>query len=117
MWGFDVQEADVLKDKELCIIQGNSDYTKQQLEQEIVRLGGSVVQNAGQFQQLAIVCHHVSPLIMLRFLCVSLGTNTFCIVAPKINLKVRNYMSSQKYNIVNVDWLCQCITEQRFIEW
>lgn len=46
---FFCQEADVFKDKEFCIVQGNDEYPKQRLEQEIVRLGGTFVQNAGKF--------------------------------------------------------------------
>ena len=43
-----LQEADTFEGKELCIIQGSTSHSKQMLEQDIVRMGGTIVQNAGK---------------------------------------------------------------------
>ena len=39
---------DTFDNKEFCVVQGSKTHTKQQLEQEIVKMGGSIVQNAGE---------------------------------------------------------------------
>ena len=44
-----LQEADTFEGKELCIIQGSTSHSKQKLEEDIVRMGGTIVQNAGKY--------------------------------------------------------------------
>ncbi|XP_067928082.1 DNA ligase 4-like isoform X2 [Watersipora subatra] len=85
------KEVDTFDKKEFCVVQGTKVQTKQQLEQEIVKMGGSIVQNAGD--------------------------NTFCIVTDRITIKIRNYMKANKYNIARVEWLCRCIESQTLQKW
>ena len=45
------------------------------------------------------------------------GSDTYCVVADKINLRVRNYMKANKYNIARLEWLVRCIDEKTLLHW
>jgi len=45
------------------------------------------------------------------------GENTFCVVAEKMLIKVRNIVSKGVYDVVKVDWLLRCIEQQQLLPW
>lgn len=45
------------------------------------------------------------------------GENTFCVVAGKVSIKVRNVVSKGVYDVVKVDWLLRCIEQQQLLPW
>ncbi|KAF6025218.1 LIG4 [Bugula neritina] len=85
------KELDTFDKKEFCIVQGSKSYSKQHLEKEIVRLGGSIVQNA--------------------------SSETYCIVTDKVTIKIRNYMKAERYNIARLEWLIKCLEENALLQW
>lgn len=56
-----------------------------------------------------------------RFIVISVldfaGENTFCVVADKMSIKVRNIVSKGVYDVVKVDWLLRCIEQQQLLPW
>lgn len=47
----------------------------------------------------------------------SVGSNTYCIICGSVNVKVKNYLKSEKYNIARLDWLRRCLSEHQLIPW
>ena len=45
------------------------------------------------------------------------GSNTFCVIADKITIKVNNVISKGVYDVVKVDWLLRCIDQKRLLPW
>ncbi|KAH7957147.1 hypothetical protein HPB52_015665 [Rhipicephalus sanguineus] len=72
-----VKKRNILRGKELCILTGCGDLTKQELEVKVAELGGSVVQNPSK--------------------------ETFCVVAEKLNFRARSYVKSRKWDVVKAD--------------
>ena len=46
-----------------------------------------------------------------------LGEDTFCVIAHKVALKVRNIINKGTYDVVKVEWLLMCIEKRAFITW
>lgn len=76
---------------EFCIINGPSSYPKHSLEKMVAECGGNLTQNP--------------------------GLNTFCVVADKITLKVKNILTTKKYDVVKANWLLKCIFKTNLISW
>ncbi|XP_077509630.1 DNA ligase 4 [Amblyomma americanum] len=71
-----VKKGDILQGKELCILMSCKEK-KQQLEVRVAEVGGSVVQNPSK--------------------------ETFCVVAEKVNFRVRGIMNTRKWDVVKAD--------------
>ncbi|XP_071488614.1 DNA ligase 4-like [Diadema antillarum] len=85
------QVSEMLCDKELCVANGPASHPKQDLERRIVECGGEVVQNP--------------------------GLDTYCVLADKVNLKVKNIISSDRYDVVKTSWLIECLDAGRVLPW
>lgn len=73
-----VKRCDVLQGKELCILTPcGKDLTKHQMEVKVVELGGTVVQNPSK--------------------------DTYCVVADKLNFRVRSVVGTKKWDVVKAD--------------
>lgn len=71
-----VRKGDILQGKELCILMSCKEK-KQQLEVRVAEVGGSIVQNPSK--------------------------ETFCVLAEKINFRVRSIMNTKKWDVVKAD--------------
>ena len=67
-------------EREFCVINGPPRHTKAELERKIVEYGGEIVQNPGY--------------------------ETFCVLADKVNLKVKNIV---RYDFPSV-WRSVCLS-------
>ncbi|XP_068249304.1 DNA ligase 4 [Palaemon carinicauda] len=76
-----VKKADVLAGKEICVMGGDENMTKHQVEKLIVEHGGSLTQHPKK--------------------------DTFCVVADTFSVRVNNYVKS--HNIVRPSWIELCI--------
>lgn len=85
------QISEMLEERELCIVNGPPGHPKQELEKKIVECGGAVVQNP--------------------------GLETYCVLADKVNLKVKNIMSAKIYDVVKTSWLIECLDAERLLPW
>ncbi|XP_020670483.3 DNA ligase 4 isoform X1 [Pogona vitticeps] len=83
--------SNMFEDIEFCVMTGAENYTKCELESKIVECGGSIVQNP--------------------------GVDTYCVVAGTENVRVKNIISSNKYDVVRVEWLLQCFQTKAFVPW
>ncbi|KAJ6659601.1 hypothetical protein lerEdw1_018570 [Lerista edwardsae] len=83
--------SSIFEDVEFCIMTGTENFSKYELEGKIVEYGGTVVQNPGM--------------------------DTYCVVAGTENVRVKNIISSNKHDVVRVEWLLQCIQTQQFVPW
>ncbi|XP_029460405.1 DNA ligase 4 [Rhinatrema bivittatum] len=83
--------SDIFEDLEFCVMSGTHDHSKSELENKITGCGGLVVQNPGQ--------------------------DTYCVVAGVENVRVRNIISSNKNDVVTVEWLLQCIDANKHVAW
>jgi len=43
--------------------------------------------------------------------------NTFCVLADKLSLKVRNIISKGVYDVVHTNWLERCLNQQILLKW
>lgn len=78
----------VLHDKEICILTGNNDCSKKNLETLVIAHGGTIVQNPSK--------------------------STHCVIARDTkNVRVKNAMKSNKYNIVKLQWLVRCCESKK----
>lgn len=82
---------EIFEGKEMCVMTGTDNLSKSSIEEKILEFGGSIVQNPGE--------------------------NTFCVVAEKMLIKVRNIVSKGVYDVVKVDWLLRCIEQQQLLPW
>lgn len=74
-----VKRCDILQGKELCILTPcGKDFTKHQMEVKVVELGGTVVQNPSK-------------------------DTTYCVVADKLNFRVRSVVGTKKWDVVKAD--------------
>jgi len=83
--------SDAFASKEFCVVSGCSALSKTDAERRLVELGATVVQNPSE--------------------------STYCVVADKTNLRLRNIVSAKVYDVVRMDWLVRCIEEKRLIPW
>jgi DNA ligase-4 len=84
--------CELFADKEFCVmVTSGKVMSKSDVEKKIVEFGGAVVQNP--------------------------GAETYCIVADKTSLKVRNVIARGSYDVVRVEWLLRCIDQRRLVKW
>ncbi|XP_022104577.1 DNA ligase 4-like [Acanthaster planci] len=83
--------SEMFAEREFCVINGPPSHSKTELEKKIVEYGGQVVQNPGY--------------------------ETFCVLADKVNLKVRNIISCDIYDVVRTEWLLTCLEEKKCLPW
>lgn len=69
--------SSVLCGKEICIVTGCGSRSKQDIEVVVIEHGGSIVQNPGQ--------------------------ETFCVIAEKLNFRVRSLVNSKQYDVVKAE--------------
>nr|KAG5701196.1 hypothetical protein BaRGS_023305 [Batillaria attramentaria] len=85
------QVSQLLAGREVCVMNGPSDFPKAELERKVVELGGTFVQNPGH-------------------------TTSF-VLAEKTVVKVSNLIRTDKYDIVKVDWFRKVVDSGRWIPW
>ncbi|XP_043927269.1 DNA ligase 4 [Protopterus annectens] len=83
--------SNIFEDVEFCVMSGIDGHSKSELEKGIAECGGVVVQNA--------------------------GSDTYCVIAGTENVRVKNIISSNKYDVVKVDWLLECLKSKEFVPW
>ncbi|XP_063173881.1 DNA ligase 4 [Candoia aspera] len=83
--------SSIFEDVEFCIMTGTQNYSKYVLESKVAEYGGSIVQNPGPV--------------------------TYCVVAGTENVRVKNIISSNKYDVVRAEWLLQCFQTEKFVPW
>ncbi|CAH1773972.1 unnamed protein product [Owenia fusiformis] len=83
--------SEMFAGKEFSVINGSAKYSKQSLEKKIVEYGGTIVQNP--------------------------SSDTYCVLAEKVALKVKNLISRNIYDIVKVDWFVRCFESNTYIPW
>lgn len=76
---------------EMCVVNGPSTHSKQALEKLIVEHGGTIVQHP--------------------------GPKTYCIIAERINLRVKNMIEHSDYDVVKADWVLRCCSRKTSIDW
>lgn len=85
------KETDMFEDVEFCVINGNDEHSKAELEKVVARCGGIVVQNPGK--------------------------DTYCVIAAVQNIKVKNLISSDQHDVVWATWLLECLENKQVIPW
>ncbi|XP_059410112.1 DNA ligase 4 [Carassius carassius] len=85
------KEMDMFEDVEFCVINGNDEHSKAELEKVVARCGGIVVQNPGK--------------------------DTYCVIAAVQNMRVKNLISSDQHDVVWATWLLECLENKRVIPW
>ncbi|XP_044287857.1 DNA ligase 4 [Varanus komodoensis] len=83
--------SSIFEDIEFCVMTGTGRYSKYELESKIAEYGGSIIQNP--------------------------GLDTYCVVAGVENVRVKNIISSNKYDVVKAEWLLQCFQTKSFVPW
>ncbi|XP_046387082.1 DNA ligase 4 [Ischnura elegans] len=72
--------SDSLQGKEICVLNGNEKFSKQQLETLVVQFGGTIAQNPGR--------------------------NTYCaVVGNEAPIRVANIIKAGNHNVVRASWL------------
>eukprot|EP00727_Mastigamoeba_balamuthi_P008071 m51a1_g3885 putative dna ligase 4 (896) ;mRNA; r:52842-56103 len=86
-----VVEEDTFGGRELCVLNGTADgsQSKQDLELLVARHGGKVVQCPTQ--------------------------DTFCAVAGRETVKVKNLMMQGRTDVVDPSWVLACVAERKFV--
>ncbi|KAM4794698.1 DNA ligase 4 [Rhinophrynus dorsalis] len=85
------KESAIFEEVEFCVMSGTDEYSKADLESKIATCGGIVVQNPGE--------------------------DTYCVVAGSENVRVKNIISSNKYDVVHAAWLLECFENKTFVPW
>ena len=89
------KKSDIFAGREFCVMPinvENGGISKSDLETVIVENGGKIVQNPTK--------------------------DTFCVLADKISLRIRNAMRADKCDIVHFSWVQKCVDEfQEMVEW
>ncbi|NXV00450.1 DNLI4 ligase, partial [Cettia cetti] len=83
--------SNVFEDVEFCVMTGMGKYSKSELESKIAQCGGSVVQNP--------------------------GPETYCVIVGVENVRVKNIIASNKYDVVSAEWLLQCFQTKMLVPW
>lgn len=85
------KEMDMFEDVEFCVINGDDEHSKADLEKGVARCGGIVVQNPGK--------------------------DTYCVIAAVQNMRVKNLISSDQNDVVWAAWLLECLENKQVIPW
>ncbi|XP_002166379.2 DNA ligase 4 isoform X1 [Hydra vulgaris] len=83
------ESSSAFKGKEFCVINGSLTCTKQQLEEKIAEMSGVFVQNPGE--------------------------DTYCVIADKVNVRVKHIIGSGKCDVVKVTWLLECYEKKALL--
>ncbi|PFX16725.1 DNA ligase 4 [Stylophora pistillata] len=83
--------SQMFRDKEFYIVNGPSSHAKAVLEKKVAENGGTLTQNP--------------------------GSDTFCVVAERINVRVKNIISQNKYDVVKASWLIKCLESGELEPW
>ncbi|XP_065310900.1 DNA ligase 4 [Dermacentor albipictus] len=86
-----VKKRSTLQGKELCILTGCGDVTKQMLEVQVAELAGTIVQNPSK--------------------------ETFCVVAEKLNFRARSFIKSRKWDVVKADKFLALLSSPELRPW
>ncbi|KAH7958351.1 hypothetical protein HPB49_001003 [Dermacentor silvarum] len=86
-----VKKRSILQGKELCILTGCGDVTKQELEVQVDELGGTFVQNPSK--------------------------ETFCVVAEKLNFRARSIINRGKWDVVKADKFLALLNSPELRPW
>ncbi|XP_034236101.1 DNA ligase 4-like isoform X2 [Thrips palmi] len=84
-------KGSLLSGREICVFSGNSLISKQDLEKRIHEQGGTIVQNR--------------------------GPDTFCVVAGKLDFRLRNLSVKGDIDVVTVKWFLDVLNNERLTEW
>lgn len=84
------QISSIFEGMEFCVMNGTKDHDKPELETLIVQHGGTKVQYP-------------------------FAESTFCVLAATQTLKVRNLIESRRFDIVNITWLLDCVSQERLL--
>ncbi|XP_076839180.1 DNA ligase 4 [Brachyhypopomus gauderio] len=85
------KETDMFEDVEFCVMSGSDTHPKAELEKAVVRCGGVVVQNPGK--------------------------DTYCVIAGVENMRVKNLIGADQYDVVGASWLLECLDRKRVLPW
>ncbi|CAH1392247.1 unnamed protein product [Nezara viridula] len=83
--------SEIFAGKEICILTGIEEHSKQDLEALVLGNGGSVVPQP--------------------------TSSTFCVVFGSKNIRVQNVIRAKKHNVTTHDWLLKCVSEGKLIPW
>eukprot|EP00794_Sanderia_malayensis_P019370 gene19370-21291_t len=79
----------LFKDYEFCVMNGSNEHSKGTLERQIAERGGTFTQNP---------C-----------------SSTYCVIAEKVNVRVKNVISRGEFDVVTVDWLVKCLDKDEVL--
>ncbi|XP_070569622.1 DNA ligase 4-like [Ptychodera flava] len=85
------QVSKMFEGRELCVVNGPPGHSKSTLEKKIVEHGGEIVQNP--------------------------GSETYCVLADRVAVRVQNIIRCNEYDVVKVTWLLDCLEKGRFLPW
>ena len=77
--------------KEFCVCVGTEKHSKSWIEERILECGGEIVQNP--------------------------GPDTFCVVTSKLIHKINIYNKKDLYDVVKLDWLLKCFSDNKLYAW
>ncbi|KAK8384182.1 hypothetical protein O3P69_009133 [Scylla paramamosain] len=86
-----VKKDEIFASLEMCVMSGDEEMSKQALEMMVVEHGGSLTQHP--------------------------GPNTHCIVANTPTIRVQNYITSSKHNVVLPSWVVASCSSGRLLPW
>ncbi|KRY19719.1 DNA ligase 4, partial [Trichinella patagoniensis] len=107
--------SNIFQGRELCILNGNDTFTKENLEGKVVELGGTVVQHPGRFLFHTIYIYLF--IVYIQRCLFVFGANTFCIVAGRQTVKVKSVVRASTVDVLKLSWLIRCIQTNSFIQW
>lgn len=91
--GANISDVEVTSDtfagKQICVINGVPEMSKNDIERKIAEYGGTFVQNPTD--------------------------KTFCVLVGKTNMRSSSIIKSNQYDVVEFNWLLECIQEEKFI--
>jgi len=85
------QVSQIFHDKEFCIVNGPVSHSKSLLEKKVAENGGTITQTP--------------------------GSDTFCVIAERINLRVKNIIGQKQYDVVQASWLINCLECGQLSPW
>lgn len=110
------QSCNIFDDKEICVLTGHNLLSKHDLQSKIIEYGGSVVQHPGTYledHKIVLSLYHNAYLSVLFS-----GASTYCVIScDKNNIRVKNLIQLNKYNVLKTDWIVECIEKKKLIKW
>ncbi|XP_042871458.1 DNA ligase 4-like [Penaeus japonicus] len=84
-----VKKDELFNGMEMCIMSGDEDYTKQQLERMVVEHGGTLTQHPGK--------------------------DTHYIITNTRSVRVNSYIGTSTYNVIRPSWVIACTARCRLV--